>query len=229
MIHTIYFRIFLRVSFAITCVVGLLMPAISRAATADLQVRLDDCSGNHYPRITCTVAVRDETGQPIEGLDARAFQVAFDEAIVTAPSITPIIDDASNSHVMVVLDDGLTNRVRYGRSWHTAADAVLAQLPQGHGATLLSASQSHSLVWMPTHTTPSDVQHMRETVQSQKLMLHAQLFDVLCDAAAQVPHAERASVWIAVVSDGLDRGSTVCTEDEAVQAIGRARVPMRAI
>jgi hypothetical protein len=216
-------------SFACAFVVAVCAVHESAHARVDVYVRVDGCSGDHYPRIVCDVAVRDASGRSIDHLDPRAFGVEFDELSVVSPKVTLVEAEAERSEVIVLLDDGLVNRGRYARDWRRAADVILSDMPLGKSVVVLNASQAYAAAAPLPYSTVEDIERIRARVREHKLTPHARLHDALCDAASQAPRSARPVVWLAVVSDGLDRGSVVCDLDAAVQAVERARAPVLVI
>lgn len=199
------------------------------SAATDLQVRVDVCSGDHYPRIVCDVAVQDAAGRPIDHLDARSFGVKFDDLPVAYAKITTAEASVERSELVLVLDDGLTSRSKYANQWVRSADAILQDLPSGHGAMTIHASEAQSPALPLMRNTPDGLRKAREQLRIHKLTAHARLYDALCDAAAHAGRRLQQVVWLALVSDGFDRGSTVCNLDEAVRAIERVRAPVLVI
>jgi hypothetical protein len=198
-------------------------------ASSGLHVRVDDCDAGAYPRIVCRVVVRDANGKFIDDLSDRAFTASFDEQAVAAVRATLTETIASKSQLLLVLDDGLTHRGKYGRTWRASAEALISAMPPGHGVAAILASQAYEGLAPTVGAAADDRLALVDTVRSHALTPHARLYDAVCDAAARVPFSGRTAMWIAIVSDGLDRGGTVCDARQASQAVVRSRAPVLVI
>lgn len=223
-------RRFLQTASVMVLIVGgAAMSRRTASAATDLKVRVDVCSGDHYPRVVCDVAVQDEAGRLVDQLDARSFGVKFDDLPVAHAKIMVAEASVERSELVLVLDDGLTSRGKYAKQWVRSADAILQDLPPGHGAMTIHASDAQSSVLPLMRNTPDGLTKAREQLRTHKLTAHARLYDALCDAAAHAARRLQQVVWLALVSDGFDRGSTVCNLDEAVRSIERVRAPVLVI
>ena len=233
-----------------TLVAGLLAALLNSAvvvapnfATAQGNVTLDinSCDDNGYPDINCVVTPKDQTGIPVQGLPASAFEVADGNTVLSDVQVEQIENPNVKANILLVVDFGTSSRNAASlAALRTSAEQILTSLAPDDEIALIGVTGGIDLgdVNNPP-LDPAKESNFVNAGQQRNSVINiirtlpaapgTPLYDALCKGITLASKQTVGSRAVIVLSDGKDVGSKVCKADDPISSASRNGVPVYAI
>ena len=232
-----------------TLVAGLMAALISSTAIApnsvsaqgNVTLDINSCDDNNYPDIVCVVTPKDQTGIPVQGLPAAAFEVADGNTTLGDVQVEQIENPNVKNNILLVVDFGTSSRNTASlAALRTSAEQIISSLAPDDEIGLIGVTGGIELGDVnnppldPAKESPFvNAGQQRNTVINIIRTLPAApgtpLYDALCKGITLASKQTVGSRAVIVLSDGKDVGSKVCKADDPISSASRNGVPVYAI
>ena len=218
--------------------VGVSQPAL---AQSNVTLDINSCDDNNYPDIVCVVTPKDQTGIPVQGLPATAFEVADGSTNLSDVQVEQIENPNVKTNIMLIVDFGTSSRNAASlAALRTSAEQILTSLSPDDEIALIGVTGGIELGDVnnppidPAKESPFvNAGQQRNTVINIIRTLPAvpgtPLYDAMCKGITLTSKQTVGSRAVIVFSDGRDVGSKVCTADDPINSASRNGVPVYSI
>ena len=211
------------------------------SAQGNVTLDINSCDDNAYPDIVCVVTPKDQTGIPVAGLPATAFEVADGSTNLSDVQVEQIENPNVKTNILLVVDFGTSSRnVASLAALRTSAEQILTSLAPDDEIALIGVTGGIALG--DVNNPPLDpakesafvnAGQQRNSVINIIRTLPAApgtpLYDALCKGITLASKQTVGSRAVIVLSDGKDVGSKVCKADDPISSASRNGVPVYAI